>query len=205
MRIQSMQTDKIPTDTDSLEYFDVTEDMKSVVQCIAVGDSERLMDELIIKSTQPHILEFTPKDASERFVNREAYHNWHNNGHQVHWLLNKEYDLAGIIWYRNKQIPIKIQSPTNPVETFAIRLYEGYVGHHLSVPFMKESLKIEVELKRRDGLKTEAIWLETKVENIAAVKSYLKLGYEEVYRDETKVVMIMSSDKVNEIADSIIL
>lgn len=205
MRAPSMQNDNRPIDDASLEYFNVTDDMQPVVRFIAVGDSERLMNQLILKSTQPHILQFTPKDASERFVDRETYHAWLNNGHQVHWLLNKDYDLAGIIWYRNKPMPIKIELSIKPVETFAIRLYEGYVGHHLSVPFMKESLKIAVILKQRAGFKTEAIWLETKVENIAAVKSYLKFGYEEVYRDETSVIMIMNADKINEIADSVVL
>jgi hypothetical protein len=100
-------------------------------------------------------------------------------------------------------MPVSLDLSIKPIETFAIRLYEGYIGHHLSNPFMKLSIKINVKSKQEYGIPIEAMWLETTTKNSAAIAAYNKFGYREVYRDDTIVLMVMDSDTVLKVANSI--
>jgi hypothetical protein len=205
MRRTSMDNDYLhdPKILVTLQYFQVTEDMQPIVTRVAVGDDIGLEGQLIRKSLQPHIVKYTPNDSEKRFVDNTTFKLWYEDGHTVHWLLNAEGDLGGIIWYRKKTMPVTLNLSVKPVDTFAIRLYEGYVGHHLSNPFMKLSIKIHVMLKKERGETINTMWLETTTKNSAAIASYNKFGYKEVFRNDDIVLMVIDSEKLIEIANSI--
>ena len=173
--------------------------MKSVVSSIITEDRADLINQLIIKSKQDNILRSTPKDASSRFVSVEHFHAWKSKGRVVHWLVSESDDLAGIIWYGKAKFPQDVSYQSKPDYTFAIRLYDGYQGHGLAVPFMKQSLKIFDSDLRDSGEVLQSIWLQTDVDNGAAIHVYSKVGYREITRDNKRVTMVIDRFAIDEI------
>jgi hypothetical protein len=182
--------------------FEVPESMQTFVRYLAIGNNEDYENQLLSKSRQAHILKYTPNDAAKRFVDKSTLEAWRAKGRTMHWLLSDQLDLAGIIWYRKKEFPKSVPLKEIPSETFAIRLYEGYVGHHLSIPFMKFSLQTAVRLKLSRGEEVEGMWLQTIPSNEAAIASYTKFGYQEVYRDNKEVIMTMDSSDIMHIVNT---
>jgi hypothetical protein len=182
---------------------DVTPDMKPAVRWLASGNTNKnLIRQLIEKSKQPHILEYTPNDAANRFINEQTYQTWLDLGHTVHWLLDEHYDLAGIMWYRTKQPAVLFPGLGDIEETFAIRLYENYVGHRLSAPFMLLSLSVLQNDLVKQGKPIPGLWLETTIGNEAALKSYSKFGFKEVFRDDQHVYMTISGEQLSRIIEN---
>ncbi|MCA9346416.1 GNAT family N-acetyltransferase [Candidatus Saccharibacteria bacterium] len=176
--------------------------LKPLITYVGAGFDDTLEDQLITKSaTEKSILKYTPKDASERFTNREALKKWQSKGRSVYWLIGDGDDLAGLIWYGKSEFPLDINLEDTPEYTFAIRIYEGYAGKGLAKPFMAQSLKIFVE----DSLENNypSIWLQTDTDNGAALSAYSKFGYIEVARDEKRVTMILPKQKVQTIINNL--
>jgi len=176
-----------------LHKYPVDDKLKPVCEFIAVGSDAELENQLIQKSMQENIVKFTPKDSLKRFGNMEMLNTWRSKGRRIFWLIGPGNDLAGIIWYGESEFPLDLKLDETPNETFAIRIYDGYNGMGLSNPFMRQSLRIYVEEKLKNGDNPPIIWLETDVDNIPAIKSYTKFGYTEVYRDEKRVTMVLPS------------
>jgi len=186
---------------DSLQYFDASDDMRPLVKRIAVGVDDNLVEQLVANSQQAAIKQFTPKDSAERFSSPESFAQWQAKGRTVHWLLADDNKLAGIIWYGKAESPIELPEPA-PDETFAIRIYEGFSGQGLARPFMKKSLQIYASAKMAAGDPFNGIWLQTDVDNPAALASYQKFGYTEVTRDEKRVTMILTPETIQTILNS---
>jgi GNAT superfamily N-acetyltransferase len=160
---------------------------------LAVGRNQHLEGQLIAKSSQPHIMANTPNDHLGRFADADQLENWFAGGRTVHWLLGKNADLAGVIWYGEK--PMKIDIPNPPHHTFAIRLYQGYEGTGLARPSMRLSLgKYVANLAVNSGF--SGLWLETETTNAAALHNYERFGYEEVARDSHQVTMVLSPEQI---------
>lgn len=182
----------------SLRVIKPDEDLKPLITGIATGSDPGLEKQLIEKSRQRNILRFTPNDAAKRFGDPEMLKRWLEKGREIHWLLGADNDLAGIIWYGKSPFPADADLPDRPDETFAIRLYEGYTGHRLAVPFMRQSLGIYARDKLERGDPIKGIWLETNVDNPAALASYTKFGYHEVARDDKRVTMVLGASSIKE-------
>ncbi len=188
--------------SDQLTRVHAVGPMGPLIKCLAVGHDKGLEEQLITKSRQHNIKKYTPKDAKERFGNPAMFKRWLSKGRVVHWLLGAEDDLAGIIWYGKSEFPLDIKLPEMPDETFAIRIYDGYAGHGLARPFMTLSLKTAVRDKQAHEEPVTGIWLQTDIDNPAAVAAYTKFGYEEVARDSKRATMVMYPkqiiDKLND-------
>lgn len=182
----------------SLQRFEAGEGLRPLIASIAVGRDQDLEAQLINKSRQPNILRFTPNDAAKRFGDQAMLNNWLAKGREIHWLLGADDDLAGIIWYGKLPFPLQPDSEETPEYTFAIRLYDGYTGHRLSVPFMEQSLGIYARSKQEAGEPLTGLWLETDIDNPAALAAYTKFGYREVGRDDERVTMVLDGDKLRE-------
>ncbi len=174
----------------------VTDDMKPTVCYLAVGADDNLQQQLIVKSRQPHILASTPNDAEKRFGDEAMLERWLKKGRLIHWLVGPGGDLAGIMWYGREPFPIEAEVPEIPEETFAIRLYEGYIGHHLSLPFMRLSFRTYIAAKQARDEKIVGMWLQTDAGNQAAYAAYTKFGFCEVQRDKDRITMVMDSAQV---------
>lgn len=181
-----------------LTLVKVDETMAPLTEYLAVGSDTDLEDQLIEKSRQPNILKYTPKDAKERFGDRDMLERWLAKGRVIHWLLGPDNDLAGIIWYGKSKFPLDVQLPETPDETFAIRIYDGYNGHGLAKPFMRLSLQTAARQKQARGEPVTGIWLQTDIDNPAAVAAYTKFGYKEIARNEKRTTMILSSKQIME-------
>ena len=175
--------------------------MQPTVLQIATGTDQGLIDQLIQKSNQENILKFTPKDSTQRFADTAAFNAWLGKGREIHWLLGPDDDLAGIIWYGKSAFPSDLALPETPDETFAIRLYEGYVGHGLAKPFMTQSLAIYAQQKQALHEQLPSIWLETNLDNPAARAAYTKFGYQEVASNEKRVTMVLPTATVRAIIE----
>lgn len=189
----------------SITYITVPDEMQPITKYLAVGNNAEFIDQLVVKSKQPHVAQNTPNDQATRFSDTAAFQEWKSKGRQVYWLLGPDHDLAGIIWYGKKQYPYAASTLSKasevPEYSFAIRLYEGYVGHRLARPFMTLSIKALVRDRRDSGEAMPGIWLQTDIANDAAVAAYTKFGYMEVCRDGKRVTMVLPSAKALAIAN----
>lgn len=178
----------------------VDEAIKPLVDHIALDPDPNLENQLLVKSRQPDILKYTPNDAKKRFGSHQMYQEWLAKGREIHWLVGPEDDLAGIIWYGPADFPLDLDLNQTPGETFAIRLYEGYAGHGLARPFMKLSLKAHLQQKQSHSKEIKGIWLQTDVDNQAALAVYTKFGYQEVARDAKRATLLLSKEQILAIA-----
>lgn len=181
----------------------ITVAKNSDIRQIAVGRDAELEQQLYEKSRQDHILHHTPKDAAKRFGSEAQFVQWLSKGRTLHWLLGEDRDLAGVIWYGKEPMP-EVALPPHlheaPDETFAIRLYEGYAGRGLAREAMGHSLAVRATQAVEHGDDSGGIWLQTNVDNPAALATYSGFGYEEIHRDEQRVTMVLPPDTIRNIA-----
>ena len=176
-------------------------ELQPLIINIATGSDYGLEQQLFEKSRQPNILEYTPKDAAERFGSKKMFTAWKAGGREVYWLLGHDDDLAGIIWYGKKDFPLDMDLPETPSETFAIRLYDGYSGHHLAVPAMRQTLKIHAKASLARVEQIAGIWLETDTDNPAALKVYSRFGYKEVHHTTDRVTMVLPVSEIRRLIE----
>ena len=176
--------------------FPADKDLQPLIKKVATGSDEQLEQQLFRKSREPNILRFTPKDSSKRFGDKEMFDKWRSEGRELYWLLGEDDDLAGVIWYGKKAAPLKVEGSKQPSDTFAIRIYDGYSGHGLAVPAMRQTLRIHVEAAQKKGEPVSGIWLETDTDNPAALKVYTKFGYHEVHRTDKRVTMVLPASEI---------
>jgi GNAT superfamily N-acetyltransferase len=178
------------------------EALQPYITAVANGDDDALISQVVAKSQEPAIKEFTPKDASKRFGTEEMFKAWKAGGRDLYWLIGQDGDLGGIIWYGKKAFPLDITLPEPPAETFAIRLYDGYSGHGLAVPAMKQTLRLHVQAATERGEPVSGLWLETDSDNPAAIHVYTKFGYHEVHRTAERVTMVLPASEIRSIVAS---
>ena len=131
--------------------------------------SAKRAHQIIESSKQSHILDNTPKDATERFVSQTSILNRLVSPHLMLLLVDKNNDeLAGLSWFRPTE-----QSPVPDTQlTYAHRLYEHHTGRGLSIPFARASHQIA-----REQYGEVNVWLETRIDNTPAVRTYEAIGY----------------------------
>jgi hypothetical protein len=180
----------------SLTYYKPFPNLQPVIKKLAVGEDHELELQLVAKSKQPHVLKSTPNDAAERFSSLEAIQERKKTKKRdYYWLLGANNDLAGIIWFGPKAFPLELQLPEHPIDTFAIRLYQNYLGKGLAVPFFEQSLSVEYARRQERG-ETMSLWGVTDSENSTALAVYLKVGFEQVQTNEGRTYMIMPSKTI---------
>ena len=160
-------------------------------------------DQLVEKSKQPHVEQWTPKDAAVRFKDLDSTLERIKN-QETHLMVDvNTFDVGGTIWYLREEPPIDI-SPYNTTYTFAIRLYEDYVKKGLAIPFMRRSLSDFIEDRRLSGELQDlgGIWLSVKKNNRDAIGLYERFGYETVgsYNDiDDRLIMVLPAERILEI------
>jgi ribosomal protein S18 acetylase RimI-like enzyme len=145
--------------------------------------SGTLANDLVVASRQPHIIDekATPRDASHRFPDWESAMDWYEKGQRsVYSLRDEQNQLAGIIWY-----DVRPRPDLGATHTFAIRLYDQAVGKGVG-PFFIEAAQKDFETKEDNPV----IWLETSVENVRAIRLYVKSGYRIFHEEAGRVTMI---------------
>ncbi len=171
------------------------------ITAIGTGESPELIGQLLEKSQEANIRQYTPNDAAKRFGTKEMFAAWKAGGRDLYWLLGKNDDLAGIIWYGKKPFPFPADEEETPTETFAIRLYDGYNGKGLAVPAMRQTLRLHVQAARGRGEPVQGLWLETDTDNPAAIHVYTKFGYREVHRTDERITMVLPAAQITAIIE----
>ena len=147
------------------------------------------IDQLIDYSqTDIEVKKFT-SDPS-RFRDRSAFSRWLEQGRIIYTLIDSQNNLLGIIWFGQKNSPIK----TSANYTFAIRIYGPARGQGLSQEFMNTAFA-DI-LKNQKKSKISGFWLETSVDNFAAIHSYQKFGFLPIDKQNNKVVMVLDSANI---------
>jgi ribosomal protein S18 acetylase RimI-like enzyme len=144
------------------------------------------VDQLIkFSNSDPETKKFT--SDSTRFKDLTSFKKWLEPGKIIYTLADKNHNLLGIIWFGQKIAPIK----TDANFTFALRVYPPARGQGLSSTFMKSALNDL--LKSKEKSKITGFWLETSVDNLPAIKTYEKFGFQKISNStsDNKIIMIM--------------
>jgi ribosomal protein S18 acetylase RimI-like enzyme len=126
----------------------------------------------------------------KRFSSKESFFEWQRQGRIIYTLVDQQQNLLGIIWFGQKDPPI----PLGANFTFAIRIYGNARGQGLSQEFMKTAFNDL--LKNQTHSHITGFWLETSVDNLAAIHTYEKFGFVSISFSDTKNIMLFSPKKV---------
>lgn len=121
---------------------------------------------------------------SKRFASKEAFFIWQRQGRIIYTLVDGKQNLLGIIWFGQKDPPIKI----NANFTFAIRIYASARGQGLSQGFMQ--LAFNDLFKHQKPPHLSGIWLETSSDNLSAIHVYQKFGFKKILSRRRKIFMV---------------
>jgi hypothetical protein len=135
-----------------------------------------------------------------RFSTLAEYKKWYQKGKSIYTLLNEFKVLQGISWF-SKELPsiVDYQLPEN-IDinaykfTFAIRLYSNARGIGLAESFAETSSNHFCQSQMFLNERGKGIWLETDISNIPVIKTYTKLGYRQIGRNEKIGRLIMVKD-----------
>lgn len=147
------------------------------------GWNDTIAKKVVELSRQPHILETTGADAGRRFHTVHDARVWHGQGRRSIYTLHGE-EVAGLIWY-----DVRIRRDIGADYTFAIRTYEEAHGKKLAYGFMKAAHHDFADRKSNP-----AVWLDVDLNNEAARHLYRKFGYQALYPDEGREIMIYDPD-----------
>ena len=158
---------------------------------LALGyDARRkvIRDRIIKNSTQQEIMKRCPNDYGRRFTDASTMARWALEAETRVLSLSPMLDLAGIVFFRRKE-----HADTDCDVTFGIRIYDGYAGRGLARPFMEIA---HCWLQMNDDFNAEnGVWLETDVDNAAAVAAYERFGYKLADTQSTENRLLMEYHK----------
>lgn len=142
------------------------------------------IDQLIeYSNTDPEVKKFT-SDLT-RFKDRQSFNQWSGQGRVIYTLIDKENNLLGIVWFCQKNPPIKL----NANFTLGIRLYSSARGQGLSQIFMKTAFDDFVNCKNKQ--KISGFWLKVSIDNVAAIHTYEKFGFKKADQVDNKYLMVL--------------
>jgi len=183
-----------------LALYQPTERLKPLISYLGVGNDPALETQLIAKSRQTHVLQFAPNDAGSRFSDAKAIERRRlTKKREYYWLIGPHHDLAGTIWFGPKTFELDLDLPEHPTDTFAIRIYENYLGKGFAVPFLEQSLALETSRRKAAGESALSLWLEANTDNPAALSSYKKIGFHSVHSTAARVTMVLPSSQLKDI------
>jgi hypothetical protein len=137
---------------------------------------------IVQNSRQEHIRATTPDDEAVRFVDIKAFCAWYKQGKFLVSLVETATNtLAGLAWF-SAQTNVLAPGATH---TYAHRLYSGFVGKGLSVPFAQEA-HTQAETHIGNG----PFWLSVQPTNTAALRTYENAGYVPVADTGDRRIMV---------------
>jgi ribosomal protein S18 acetylase RimI-like enzyme len=141
---------------------------------IKKGLNQKNIGQLIeFANSDEEVKKFT-SDA-KRFRDEGSFKNWLKKGRKVYSLVNENGGLVGISWFGKEGEGF----------TLAIRIYGEARGKGLSFEFLKETMDDFMKSREYQEAENKDWWLETSVDNLAAIKTYEKLGFQRAEMGET--------------------
>ena len=141
-------------------------------------------DDLVLKFTQD----------KKRYKDLRAFNKGKNNRF-YYSLVGKNNEFAGVIWFSKKPIPknkfiVEFDNKNYGI-TFALRVYGKFRGKGLSFSFLKEAVKRYKKTRIFKEIKANKFWVSTSFDNLAAIATYTKFGFEKVSKKDSKEKIIM--------------
>jgi RimJ/RimL family protein N-acetyltransferase len=137
---------------------------------------------LVQNSRQEHIRATTPDDETVRFTDAKAFGAWFEQGKFLVSLVASETNaLAGVAWFSTQR---NVHAP-GATHAYAHRLYKGFVGKGLSIPFAQEAHALAGAYIGRGPF-----WLSVMRTNTAALRTYEKVGYVPVIDVGNRRIMV---------------
>ncbi len=153
------------------------------------GFTDALRAQLPVKSREPAILRWTPRDAAERFVDEDSIRARELDTYNYPLVQKGQdgsLDLAGLMWLSPR--------PKHGANfTYAVRLYKGYERRGLAERLTNTGIADFSLLHPKE----RSIWLETDIVNESARKLYEKTGWQSIIRGDTREVMTKLLDAKN--------
>jgi len=162
---------------------------------VCEGITKHQITQLIKYTNTDSLILETTKDL-ERFKNKAIFDNWLKKNRKIYTFVDNSGNLLGIIWFGTKLMPKNIHftqslNTSHYSITFAIRLYENARGKNLSHKFIKLAWEIYSNSKEYLESNAKGIWLETNINNFAAVSAYKKVGFKLVSKPGEKGEVLM--------------
>jgi hypothetical protein len=164
------------------EHYSLSKEGLRVIR----GWDDTLAQQLVTNSTQKEIMEWTPKDHTERFPDVDGANRWYREDPRFIYAMARAADLAGTIWFTKKST-----EGIDAEYTFAIRMYDMARGKGLSEEFTNI---VWDDFENQAGYRG-GIWLETGTGNDAGLHLYQKLGYKVVSTVDGRVKMVHPGSK----------
>lgn len=169
------------------------------------GITKRQIGQLIFETlTDPEIRRWT-SDRRKRFYSLESFAKWHQKGKTIYVLTDESHNLFGIIWFGKRELPKEnylYELDTDRFEnTFAIRLYSVARGKGIAEKFVVDALQ-NFRLNSKGG-----IWLETGIQNAAALHLYQKTGWLQITypNKDGRILMVYRSENSERVTESLIV
>ena len=145
----------------------------------------------ILDTQIDQLIEYSQKDSDikkftsdqTRFSDRQAFAAWQQQGRIIYTLTDSCQNLLGIIWFGQKDPPIDLKANF----TFAIRIYGSARGQGLSQEFIKTTFNDLFKNQKNSYI--TGFWLETSVDNFAAIRAYQKFGFQKIAQIKNKIIM----------------
>lgn len=162
------------------------------------GITEKQIEQLIKYSQVDELVKLNTGDAV-RFKDKTSFNEWKKIKRKIYTLTNPEGELLGIIWFRTMILPLNKNFIQNFDKekygiTFAIRIYGNARGKGYAKDFLNWAFK--EYLKTKDYLKnpSKGFYLETRKDNVTAIKLYGKFGFNVISKpdENERVIMIQS-------------
>jgi len=134
---------------------------------IKKGISKKNIEELIkYSNSDERIRKFT--SDGKRFASKKSFGEWRKKKRVIYSLIDEKENLMGISWFGKEGEGF----------TLAVRVYGEARGKGLSESFLSETMVDFMKSEEYLGAENKNWWLETSVDNLAAIKLYEKLGFE---------------------------
>lgn len=151
------------------------------------GITEKQIEELILYSATDELVKENTGDPG-RFKNRESFEKWKNIPREIYTLTDKLNSLLGIIWFRAQDLPGKKDFGI----TFAIRIYGKARGKGYSEKFLNWAFQQYKKTKQYLDNPVKGVWLETRNNNLTAIRLYEKFGFKVVTKPDENNRVIMT-------------
>ena len=120
----------------------------------------------------------------KRFKDLVSFKTWSKHTPDKFVFLDEEDNLIALVWFSHKKMPISGFAEFN--WSLALRVYGEARGKGLAKEFLDLALTI---FKKQSP--DRKIWLSTSFDNLAAIKTYQKLGFKKVSEPNEKGKILM--------------
>lgn len=130
----------------------------------------------------------------ERFINKESFNLWLKNHRYIYTLVDLHNNLLGIIWFREKDLPVleyTIKDLTKYHITWSIRIYENARGKGLSKQFMNTAFIHYQHSPEYKSIKNNGFWSVISCTNLSSIKLHESFGFVPVTNRESNDKMVM--------------